>query len=41
LPRGRPCSGTGTAHIILEVTDEGAPKLTTYRRIILTVRAAR
>ena len=41
LPLGRPCSGAGTAHIILEVTDDGAPKLTSYRRIILTIRAAR
>lgn len=39
LPLGRPCSGAGTAHIILEVTDEGAPKLTSYRRVILTVRS--
>jgi hypothetical protein len=39
LARGRPCSGTGSAHIILEVTDEGTPKLTAYRRMILTVRA--
>ena len=34
------CSGTGTAHVVLEVTDEGAPRLTSYRRIILKVRAA-
>jgi len=34
-----PCSGTGTAHVILEVTDEGTPRLTSYRRIILKVRA--
>jgi len=40
LPLGRPCSGNGTAHIILEVTDEGTPKLTTYRRFILTVTPA-
>jgi hypothetical protein len=25
-------------HIILEVTDEGSPSLTSYRRIILHVR---
>jgi hypothetical protein len=37
---GRPCSGTGTAHVILEVTDEGTPRLTSYRRVILNVRAA-
>jgi hypothetical protein len=29
--------GTGTAHIILAVTDDGSPSLTSYRRIILTV----
>jgi hypothetical protein len=38
LGAGR-CSGTGTAHVILEVTDEGTPRLTSYRRIILKVRA--
>jgi len=27
------------AHVILEVTDEGAPQLTSYRRIVLHVRA--
>ena len=32
-----PCPGTGTAHIILAVTDDGSPPLTSYRRIILTV----
>jgi hypothetical protein len=32
-----PCPG-GVAHIILAVTDEGQPKLTSYRRIILTVK---
>ena len=31
------CVGTGTAHIILAVTDEGSPSLTSYRRIILNV----
>jgi hypothetical protein len=35
-----PCKGMGTAHIILAVTDEGSPRLTSYRRIILNVRAA-
>jgi Protein of unknown function (DUF1593) len=29
----------GTAHIILAVTDNGTPSLTSYRRIILTVRS--
>jgi hypothetical protein len=38
--RGGGCSGTGTAHIILAVTDNGSPRLTSYRRIILTVREA-
>ncbi|HYA61696.1 MAG TPA: nucleoside hydrolase-like domain-containing protein [Candidatus Sulfotelmatobacter sp.] len=37
LPLGPPCKGTGTAHIILAVTDDGSPRLTSYRRIILTV----
>jgi hypothetical protein len=36
-----PCKGTGVAHIILAVTDEGSPQLTSYRRVILKVRAAR
>ena len=38
LPRGE-CSGTGTAHIILAVTDDGSPPLTSYRRVILTVHS--
>ena len=33
-----PCKGPGTAHIILAVTCEGTPKLTSYRRIILHVQ---
>jgi hypothetical protein len=28
----------GIAHIILEVTDKGAPALTSYRRVILTIK---
>ena len=32
-----PCRGDGIAHIILVVTDEGSPQLTSYRRIILHV----
>jgi hypothetical protein len=40
LPLGPPCSGTGTAHIILAVTDDGSPRLTSYRRVILTVHPA-
>lgn len=31
------CRGDGLAHIILEVTDEGTPVLSSYRRIVLTV----
>ncbi len=30
---------TGTAHIILAVEDDGTPTLTSYRRVILTIRA--
>jgi hypothetical protein len=36
-----PCTGDGVAHIILAVTDNGAPPLTSYRRIILHVRRAK
>jgi hypothetical protein len=39
LPNVRPCSGTGVAHIILAVTNDGSPRLTSYRRIILIVHA--
>jgi hypothetical protein len=35
-----PCRGGGTAHIVLAVTDNGSPPLTSYRRIILHVRPA-
>ncbi len=35
-----PCKGEGTAHIILAVTDNGAPRLTAYRRVILHVHPA-
>jgi hypothetical protein len=31
----------GVAHLILAVTDHGTPALTAYRRVILTVKAAR
>jgi hypothetical protein len=34
-----PCSGPGTAHVILAVTDDGSPRLTSYRRIVLKVAA--
>ncbi|MGB9455511.1 MAG: DUF1593 domain-containing protein [Bryobacteraceae bacterium] len=40
LPMPALCTGIGTAHVILAVTDEGSPPLTSYRRIILTVHAA-
>jgi Protein of unknown function (DUF1593) len=36
-----PCKGSGTAHIILAVTDSGTPALTRYQRIILTVEPAK
>jgi hypothetical protein len=32
-----PCKGSGIAHIILAVTDNGKPALTRYKRIVLTV----
>lgn len=40
LPLGPPCSGDGVAHIILAVTDDGSPRLTSYRRVILKVHTA-
>ena len=39
LNRAGSCA-TGTAHLILAVTDEGSPRLTSYRRVILNIRAA-
>lgn len=33
---GRPCPGS-TIHVILEVTDNGAPALTRYRRVIVRI----
>jgi hypothetical protein len=33
-------NATGVAHVILAVTDDGSPPLTSYRRVILTVRPA-
>lgn len=36
LPVNQPCP-TGVAHIILAVTDNGSPALTSYRRVILNV----
>jgi len=38
--RGPGCAGSGVAHIILAVTDDGSPRLTSYRRVILTVHPA-
>jgi len=35
-----PCQGAGVAHIILAVTDNGSPRLTSYRRVILNVKAS-
>ncbi len=35
-----PCRGDGNAHIILAVTDEGSPRLTSYRRVILHVHGS-
>jgi hypothetical protein len=32
-----PCKGDGVAHVILAVTDDGSPQLTSYRRVILHV----
>jgi hypothetical protein len=34
------CPANGVAHIILSVTDNSSPSLTSYRRIVLDVRAA-
>jgi len=39
LPGLVPCRGDGVAHLILAVTDEGTPRLTSYRRVILHVHA--
>lgn len=40
MPASRPCLGTGTAHINVAVTDDGSPRLTSYRRINLNVHAS-
>lgn len=37
LPGLMPCRGEGIAHIILEVTDDGSPRLTSYRRVVVKV----
>ena len=40
LPQFTRCNGPGVAHIILAVRDNGSPRLTSYRRVILTVNPA-
>lgn len=35
-----PCKGDGVAHVILAITDDGSPQLTSYRRVILHVRSS-
>ncbi len=37
LNRSAGCPPEGIAHIILAATDDGSPKLTSYRRVVLTV----
>ncbi len=39
IPNLIPCVGAGTAHLILAVSDNGSPAMTSYRRIVLTVSA--
>jgi hypothetical protein len=41
IPGMIPCRGDGVAHIILEVNDDGSPRLTSYRRIVMRVRGAK
>jgi hypothetical protein len=41
VPISTPCLEPGVAHIILAVTDDGTPALTSYRRVILKVRETR
>ncbi len=38
LPKLMPCQGDGDAHIILAVTDDGTPALTSYRRVVVHVK---
>jgi len=38
IPGLIPCRGEGIAHVILEVSDDGLPRLTSYRRILVHVR---
>jgi hypothetical protein len=37
---GIPCRGSGVMHVILAVTDNGTPRLTSYRRVIIKVNPA-
>jgi hypothetical protein len=37
---GIPCRGSGVMHVIIAVTDNGSPRLTSYRRVIITVNPA-
>jgi len=37
IPQFTHCDGEGIAHIILEVRDDGAPRLTSYRRVVVRV----
>jgi hypothetical protein len=41
LPMPGGCPAEGVAHLILAVTDDGSPNLTSYRRVILTVQTAK
>ena len=40
LPNAK-CPADGVAHVILSVTDNGSPSLTSYRRIVLNVKAVK
>lgn len=40
LPLNASCPDTGTAHVILQVTDDGSPPLTSYRRIVVNVHVS-
>jgi len=41
IPGMVPCTMEGVAHVILSVTDEGSPSLTSYRRAIIHVKPAK
>ena len=38
LPGLVPCRGEGVVHIVLEVADDGSPRMTSYRRVVVRVR---